>query len=303
MVAILDYSKWLNHDALQPVNMTALLITLGYGKFVAEDVLPIVQSTDDFQWLTEDSNDGFLLAKKRGERGVAEHADLYDSVLTGSAYEYFVKSEITAKTLRSGNIYSFVNLLVRKTNMLANKIRLSSEKDMIDAMLDTTTYSTINVVTASVAWGTYATSDPYKFLQLAKNKIVTNEYIEADTAIMGQDDKTDMTLSDALRDSIQYSENYNEKGELVEKLAGLDLKTSTAAYKTIGADGTVTSTPVLDGKVIVLKKGIIGELREAQPYDAYSEWDKSVKVLSLYASRVMKPIIIRPKGITNLVIT
>ena len=303
MAAIKDYSKWLNHAALQPENMTALLITLGQGRFVAEDILPVVPSTDDFQWLTEDSNDGFLLARKRGERGVAEQADLYDSVLTGSAYEYFVKSEITAKTLRSGNVYSFVNLIVRKTNMLANKIRLTIEKDMIDAMLDTTTYTPINVVTASVAWSTYATSDPYKYIQKAKNEIVVNEFVEADTIIMGQNDKTDMTLSDALRDSIQYTENYNERGELIENIAGLMLKTSTAAYKSIGATGTVTSTPVLSGTSLILKKGIIGELREAQPYDAYSDWDKSIKVLSMYASRVMKPIIIRPAGITNLVIT
>jgi len=174
---------------------------------------------------------------------------------------------------------------------------------MIDAMLDTTTYKSINVVTASVAWSTYATSDPYKYIQKAKNEIVVNEFVEADTIIMGQNDKTDMTLSDALRDSIQYTENYNERGELIENIAGLMLKTSTAAYKSIGATGTVTSTPVLSGTSLILKKGIIGELREAQPYDAYSDWDKSIKVLSMYASRVMKPIIIRPAGITNLVIT
>jgi len=299
---ILDYSKWLNHAALQPENMTALLVTLGQGKFIAEDILPVVPSTDDFRWLTEDSNDGFLLAKKRGERGVAEQADLYDSVLTGSAYEYFVKSEITAKTLRSGNIYSFVNLLVRKTNLLANKIRLTVEKDMIDALTDTTTYSTINVVTASVAWSTYATSDPYKYIQKAKNEIMVNEYIDADTIILGANDTTNMKLSDALRDSVQYTENYNERGELLERIAGLDLKTSTAAYKTIGATGTATSVMILSGSGIVLKKGVIGELREAQPYDAYSNWDKEIKVLGLYASRVMKPILIRPKGVTKLVI-
>ena len=303
MAGILDYSKFLNHAAIADPNMTALLIALGQGKFIAEDVLPIVPSTDDFRWVTEDSNDGLLLSKKRGERGTAEHADLYDSVLTGSAYEYFVKSEITAKTLRSGNIYSFINLVVRKTNMLANKIRLTVEKDMIDAMLDTITYSTINVVTASVAWSTYGTSDPYKYIQKAKNEIVINEYIEADTILIGQNDKTDMTLSDSLRDSIQYTENYNERGELIERLAGMDVKTSTAAYRTIGGTGTVTSTMILSGDLIVLKKGVIGELREAQPYDAYSYWDKEIKVLGLYASRVSKPIIIRPKGITKVVIT
>jgi len=300
MANSLDYSKWLNHAALQPENMTALLITLGQGKFIAEDILPVVPSTDDFRWLTEDSNDGFLLAKKRGERGVAEHADLYDSVLTGSAYEYFVKSEITAKTLRSGNIYSFVNLLVRKTNLLANKIRLTVEKDMLDAMVDTSTYSTINLVSASVAWGTYSTSDPYKYIQKSKNEIMVNEFIDPDTAIIGANDATDMKLSDSLRDSIQFTENYNERGELVERIAGLDLKVSNAAYKTINNSGTVASVMILSSSVIVLKKGVVGELRESQPYDAYSFWDKEIKVLGLYASRVMKPIIIRPKGITLL---
>jgi len=296
-MAILDYSKWLNHAALQPENMTALLVTLGQGKFIAEDLMPVVPSTDDFRWLTETANDGFLLAKKRGERGVAEQADLYDSVLTGSAYEYFVKSEVTAKTLRSGNIYSFVNLLVRKTNMLANKIRLTVEKDMIDAMKDTSTYATINTEAASVAWTTYGASDPYKNIQEGKTEILLSEFVEADTILMGARDTTSMKLSDNIRDAVQYTENYMPNGEIIERLGGLNLKTSTAQYRTITDSGTYNAIMVLSGTAIILKKGIIGELREAQPYDAYSNWDKEIKVLSLYASRVMKPILTRPKGI------
>ena len=299
---VLDYSKWITHAALHPENMTALLVVLGQGAFIAEDIMPVVPSPDDFRWLTETANDGFLLARKRGERGHAEHADMYDSVLTGSAYEYFVKSEIDAKSLRAGNIYSFVNLIVRKTNMLANKIRLTVEKDTLDALVDRTTYSTINIVTASVAWSTYATSDPYKYVQKAKNLIMINAYLDADTIILGANNKTDMLLSDHIRDSVRYTQNYNEEGQLIERIAGLDLKTSTAAYRTITTSGTYTAFMVLSGSAIVLKKGAIGELREAQPYDAYSNWDKEIKVLSLYASRVMKPIITQPLGITKIAI-
>jgi hypothetical protein len=301
-MAINDYSKWLNHAAWQPQNMTALLVLLGQGKFVLEDIMPVVQSSDNFQWLTEVANDGFLLSRKRGERGAAEQADLYDAVLTGSAYEYFVKAEITAKNFRANNVFSFINVLVRKQTMLANKLRLSFEKDGIDALLDTTTYPTINVVTASVAWSTYATSDPYKYVQLAKNKILTTEYIEPDIIVIGANDKTDMSLSEALRDSVQYTENYNENGDLVSKIAGLDIKLSTAIYKTIGQTGTVTSTEVLNGKAIVTKKGLTGEIREAQPYDSYQKWNDDIKVLNLYASRVAKPIVTKPSGVSIIVI-
>jgi len=296
-MAVKDFSKWLSHPALQPQNMTALLVVLGQGGFIAEDIVPVVPSTDDFQWLTETGNDAFLLSKKRGEKGVAEEADLYDSVLTGSAYEYFVKSQINAKALRTGNVFSFVNLIVRKTNMIANKIRLTCEKDLLDALQDTSTYSTINTLSASAAWSSYATSDPFRWVVKAKNAIATTQFFDADTLILGAADKTDMQLSDSLRDSTQYTEKYTELGEYIERLAGLNIMSSTAQYKTINTAGNYVSTPVLDGKAIVLKKGMIGELREAQPYDAYSEWDRSIKTLDIYGSRVIKPIVTLPKGI------
>ena len=85
MTVLRDLSKWLNIPEVQPVNMTALLVTLAQGEFVAEDILPVVPSPDDFLWLTEDSNDKFNLAKKRGEKGGAALNDVYDTQLTAIA--------------------------------------------------------------------------------------------------------------------------------------------------------------------------------------------------------------------------
>ena len=296
-MAIKDFSKWLSNDALQPQNMTALLVALAQGQFVAEDIFPVVPSPDSFQWLTEVSNDAFTLAKKRGERGEAEIQELYDKTLSATAYEYFSKSEITAKTLRSGNIFSFVNLVARKTQAIANKIRMNVEKDMIDALKDTTTYTTINTASASAAWSSYSTSDPYRNIEVAKTKIMTTAFVQPDTIVIGASDKTNMLLSDNVRDSIQYTMNYNFEGLGSEKMAGLDIYVSTAIYKSAGVNYSI-----LSGSTIVLKRGIVGELREPQPYDAYSEWDKSIKVLNIYGSRVVKPIIIQPLAICKLAI-
>jgi len=297
-MAAKDFSKWLSHTALQPENMTALLVALAQGQFVAEDLLPVIPSPDSFQWETEVSNDGFTLSKKRGERGEAEIEDFYTAKLTASTYEYFSKAEITAKALREGNIYSFVNLVAKKTQLIANKLKMNAEKDTIDALMDTTTYTTINTETASVAWSTYATSDPYKNVELAKNDIRTTEFVEPDTIIMGGTDKVNMLLSDNIRDTVQYTRDYNVTGLGYEKIANLDIYTSTAIYKSAGTNYTL-----LSGSTILLKRGIVGEMRESQPYDAYSMWDKSIKVLSIYGSRVFKPIIIRPLGICILDIT
>lgn len=296
-MALKDFSKWLSHPALQPQNMTALLVLLAQGTFVAEDILPVIPSTDDFQWLTETANDGQLLSKKRGEKGVAEVADLYDSILSGSAYEYFVKSQITAKSLRSGNIFSFVNLTVRKMQMIADKIRLTCEKDTIDALSDTSTYTTINTLSASAAWSSYASADPYKWVVKAKTAVKTSQFVDPDVLLLGAADEADMTLADSMRNSTQYTEKYTEKGQYIQRLAGLEIMVANAQYKTINTAGSYVVNKILDGKAIVLKKGMIGELREAQPYDAYSEYDKSIKTLEMYGSRVIKPIITLPQGI------
>jgi hypothetical protein len=288
-----DLSKWLNLTNLQPENMTALLVALGQGSFIAEDVIPRIPSTDEFLWLTEDSNDQFTLARKRGERGEASKNELFDSKLSGETYEYFESSDITAKTLRKGSIYSFVNLTVRKTSMIAGKIKMNIERDLINAMTDTTTYSTINTRSGSALWTSTSTSDPIKDVALAKNDIVLAERIsEPDTLILGSTDKTYMTISDNIRDTIQYTRDYTQTGMMMEFLMGLRLLTSTAIY----ISGT-TDVRLLSGTGIVLKRGYSGELRESEPYMAYTDYDKRTKVLTIFGSRIIKPIITRPKSI------
>ena len=287
-----DLSKWLSLTNLQPENMTALLVTLAQGAFVAEDILPRVPSTDEFQWLTEDSNDAFTEARKRGERGEASKNELTDTKLSGETYEYFESSDITSKVLRRGNIYSFINLTVRKTDMIAKKIRMNIEKDMIAALQDTTTYSAINSVAASVAWTTRTTSDPIRDFSLAADAIRRVQMVEADTAIVGGTDKTYLTLSDNIRDTKQYTKDYTEDGIMMERVNGLNLYTSTAIYKSGSSN-----IKLLSGTAIVLKRGIVGELREGEPYMAYTDYDKRVKVLTIFGSRVIKPVIIVPKAI------
>ena len=289
---IKDLSKWLSLVNLQPEHMTALLVTLAQGPFMAEDILTRVPSTDEFQWLTEDSNDQFTEARKRGERGEASKNELFDSRLTGETYEYFESSDITAKTLRSGNIYAFINLTVRKTDMIAKKIRMNVEKDTIAALQDTSTYSTINTVSASVSWYTTGTSDPYRDVAVAADEVRKVNQSEIDTIILGGSDKTYMSLSDNIRDTAQYTREYTQEGLMIERLNGLNLMTSTAIYKSGSTD-----IRLLSGTGITLVRGTVGEIREGEPYLSYTDYDKRVKVLTIFGSRVIKPVIIRPKDI------
>lgn len=287
-----DLSMWANMKNLQPENMTPLLVMLAQGNFIAEDVFPAVPSTDAFQWETEDSNDKFTVGRKRGERGGATLNDFTTSKLSGEAYEYFEGAQITAKALRSGNIYSFVNLTVRKMEMIASKIRMNIEKDLLAAAQDLTTYTTMNSVSCSVAFTTRATSDPVKDVALAVDAIRRTEHVEADVIILGGTDKTNMSLSASIRDTIKYTTDYTKDGIMFERLNGLQLYTSTAVYRS----GT-SYIPILSGQGIVLKRGIAGELKEAEAYLADSDYVKGNKVLTLYGSRVIKPVIIRPKAI------
>ena len=287
-----DLSTWANMKNLQPENMTPLLVMLAQGPFIAEDIFPAVPSTDAFQWETEDSNDKFTVARKRGERGGATLNDFTTSKLTAEAYEYFEGAQITAKALRSGNIYSFVNLTVRKMEMIASKIRMNIEKDLLAAMQDRTTYATINYHSCSVNFLTRGTSDPIKDFSLAVNKIRGTEHVEADVIILGGTDKTNMTLSDNIRDTQQYTKDYTTEGLVYERVNGLQLYTSTAVYKS----GT-SYISILSGQAVIMKRGIAGELKEAEAYLADSDFNKGNKVLTLYGSRVIKPVVIRPKAI------
>jgi hypothetical protein len=181
--------------------------------------------------------------------------------------------------------------------MIARKIRLSCEKDLLDTLQDTSTYTLINTLSASAAFDLYATSDPYRVFEKAKTKILTTEFVTPDTVIIGASDKSDMSMSDSIRDTKAFTSDYTANGDIVERINGLNVLTSTAQYKTINTAGNYVASPVLDGKAIVLKRGLIGELREAQAYNADSDWDKSTKTLELYGSRVIKPIVVRPQGI------
>ena len=290
---IRDISRWLNEPALHPENMTTLLVTLAQGPFVLEDILPVIPTSDEFKWLTEDYNDQFTLARRRGEGGEASKNEVFDTQNSGSAYEYFEGADITAKTLRSNNVFDFVSQLVRKTGVIANKIRMNVERDGILALTNTSLYSTINTRSGTVLWTTTASSDPYKDILLAVNQIATTEHVEADAIILGATDKTNMVLSDNIRDTIQYTKNYLSDGTPIENVAGLRLFVSNTIYKS----GS-TNVPLLSGTGIVLSTGIAGELREAQPYIADSDFEKKVRTLTLLGSRVIAPIITHPKAIT-----
>ena len=179
--------------------------------------------------------------------------------------------------------------------MIANKIRMNVERDLLTALQDTTTYTTINTRSGSSLWTTVSSSDPIKDAALAKNDVQTTEFVVPDSIILGSTDKTYMTISDNIRDTIQYTSDYTQTGILMEFLMGLRLYTSTAIYKSGSSD-----IALLSGTGIILKRGYVGELRESEPYMAYTDYDKRTKVLTIFGSRIIKPIVIRPKGICLL---
>jgi hypothetical protein len=292
--SVKDLSKYLNRPELHPENLIPLLVLLGQGEFILENILPVVPSTDDFTWMTEISNDKFNTARKRGERGTAAINDFLTQKLTDSTQEYFEQAQITAKQMRSGNVYAFINLIAKKMDTVAGKIRMNSEKDGIAELVNTTKYTTINTHSASVAWSTYASSDPIKEIELAKNVIRLDEFTEATDIILGATNKTEMTLSDSIRDSKQYTVDYTANGIKIARIADLQVHVATAVYKS----GT-SYVPILDSQGIIMVRGC-AEIRESDPYNSESVYDPEIKILKLLASRSFKTIVTRPQQICLL---
>jgi hypothetical protein len=170
-------------------------------------------------------------------------------------------------------------------NALAERLRMNVERDIINALLDTTNYSDIKTYSASTAWTTITTSNPMKDVLLTADKIAAAGY-EADSIILGRGDETYLTLSDKLLTATQYTKDYTEDGIERKSLFGYDLFVSNARYKSGSS-----YVRILDGKAILLRKGLSGTLMESQPYLADSDYDKRHKEMVLLASRTIVPVV------------
>jgi hypothetical protein len=282
---IKDLSQLKGIPELVPENVTALLVLLGQNGFVGEDVFNLVASADSFGWLKETFNDKFALARKIEEKGGPQNTEFGVEQKSDEAYEYFLSATITAKEARNKNTFYFVDLLTKKMDAIAGRIRMNTERDILAALQNKTLYTGIKSYSASTAWTTIATSDPYKDVAKAADKISASGY-EADTLIIGRGDKTSLTLSDSIRDTVQYTSDYTQDGLLMEKLLGYDLYVSNARYKSGSS-----YIRLLSGTGILLAKGVSGELREAQAYLADTDYEKKNKQWVLLGSRAIKPII------------
>lgn len=290
MTDFADLSKWLSRPELQPENMLPLLILLAQGKFIIEDILPVVTTSSDyFQWVTETANDRFKVAQPAGERGLPTLNSYTDTTLNGTCIEYREMAQITGKSLRGKNVFSFINLVARNTFTIADKLRMNTERDAIVALQDTTTYTTINTYSGSAALTTTATADPYAYVERCKVEVEDKGGKPANILIIGTRDKSSLKQCDKARSALQYTENYQLNGMIVDMYNGLEVITSNAKYM----DGGVQYN-LLSGQAIITVKGEVGEIRESLPYTYLDDYDKKIDVYTQIAKRAFKPIIVRP---------
>lgn len=282
---IRDLSQLKGIPELQPENMTPLLVLLGQNGFVGEDLFNLVSSPDAFLWEKETFNDKFSLATKIEEKGGPQNTDFGVEKKSAEAYEYFLSATITAKQARNKNTYAFIDIMNKKMGAIAERLRMNVERDILNALQDTITYTGINTYSASTAWTTISTADPFKDIVKTSDEIAATGY-EADSIIIGRGDESNLIITDNIRDVKQYTVDFTADGIEMKKLFGYDLFVSNARYKS-GA----TYVRLLDGKAIMLSKGLSGELRESQPYMADSDYEKKNKQWVLLGSRAIKPIV------------
>lgn len=291
-MAITDLTKLLNLDQLQPENMTALLVAFAQGEFMIEDVLPIISAPDHFTYLKETYTTKFDSAEARGEKGEATNNAFNATQTAVSSEEWFEKYEITAKSMRDGNVFNFINLMVKGMEIIGNKIRLASERQGLEALTDTTG---INTISATGAYSSYSASDPYKDIVKAKTAISLDELVKADIIVMGAENEADLKLSDTYRDVAQYTINYSPDGVPSGRIDGTRVAVANARYNSSG-----TLTPVLNGTIIVAASGICGNTAESLPYDAYSDYDPTVQVMSLFGRRATASYLTRPEAVCTI---
>ena len=270
---------------LVPENMTPLLVLLGQNGFVGESVFNLVSSPDAVLWEKETFNDKFSLATKIQERGGPQNTEFDVEQKSAEAYDYNLYSAITAKQARGKNTFAFIDIMVKKMDAMAGRLRMNVEKDILTALRDTITYTEIKQYSASSAWTAFTTSNPMRDVLKTADLIAATGY-EADAIIIGRGDETNLTLSDRVVDATKYNRDYNEDGIEFKTLFGYDLFVSNARYKSGTSYARILST-----KAIMLSQGLSGELKEAQPYLADSDYDKKHKEMVLLASRTIKPVV------------
>jgi hypothetical protein len=288
MATVFDQTKYANLDAFKPENMQALLVMFAQNGFLIEDILPLIPSSDEFMWEKETTTTKFDRAIRRGEKGVSQKNAFQLEKKSAKSWEYSQSFDITAQTLRKNNVYNFINVMVKGMDLIGDRLRLTTEMDGLDEIINATD---INTVTAVATYASADASDPYLDIVKAKGKIRDDELVMATAIVIGAGDETNLKLSDSVRDVKQYTVDYTEDGIELGKIDGTRVYVSTARYSSGG-----TLVPVLSGKLIVAAAGYMGELREAMPYEVETDYKVENQVYTVYGKRAIRPIVYRPKA-------
>lgn len=288
-----DLSTYLTQDAMKPENMTQLLVALAQGPFIIDSVMNLVPSTDDLYFEKEIANSKFKKADKIAEKASPGRNTIEVEKVSVSAYEYRESFEITNKVVKPGNFFAFLNIMLAGMDTIASRIGMTSEVDGITELSNTSTYTNMNTLSATDVWSSAAGSDPFRDIVLASELITRNSQLMADAVILGSQNYHEMTLSDSIRDTKQYTIDYTENGIRMGSLAGLDVLQCRAQY----LSGS-TYVPILNGSAIVLNTARASNLYEAQPYEADRDWDTLRKVITLVGSRRLAPKVVQEKAIT-----
>jgi hypothetical protein len=282
---IRDVSQLQGRPEYDTAILTPLLVLMVNNGFVGEEVFNIVQSLDNISYSVETFNDKFSLADRISEAGGPQNTDFDTELKEAKTFTYNLSSVITAEQARNKNLNVVLDLTAKKMNAIGERLRMNRERDLINALLDTTTYTGIQVYSASTAWATIATCNPMKDIIMTADKIAVYGH-EADAIILGRGDETSLSLSDKLVTMTQYTKDITADGIERKKLFGYDLFVSNARYNNAG-----TMTRLLSGKAIMLKKGVSGEIRESQPYLADSDYDKKRREMVLLGTSTAAPIV------------
>ncbi|MDD4804011.1 MAG: hypothetical protein PHN69_02450 [Candidatus Pacebacteria bacterium] len=285
VTTIRDVSQLQGRPEYDTAILTPLLVLMVNNGFVGEEVFNIVQSLDNISYSVETFNDKFSLADRISEAGGPQNTDFDTELKEAKTFTYNLSSVITAEQARNKNLNVILDLTAKKMNAIGERLRMNRERDLINALLDTTTYSGIQVYSASTAWTTISTCNPMKDIIMTADKIASYGY-EADAIILGRGDETNLALSDKLVTLSQYTKDITADGIERKKLFGYDLYVSNARYNAAG-----TMTRLLSGKAIMLKKGVSGEIRESQPYLADSDYDKKRREMVLLGTSTAAPIV------------
>jgi hypothetical protein len=280
-----------NESTLKPENLTGLLVELNNGQNVMESILPVKTSADSFIWHTESDSTVYNLPKEVGEKAEANKNAVQYAKHNDVVKDFRESMDFSEKELRMGNTYDIISAVERASVAITSKLKLAVEFDAATELSNTTKYNTINTQAVTAAWTSTSASDPIADITNANFKIRSVKFMDGDVVLMSASAYRYLMLSDKLRDSNMYTRDV--VGNLVvERVNNVRVVIVDAVY---AAEETGILTPVLENKLIVVKSGLAGEIRESQAIAGDRDYIKSTKTLAIYGERSFKTIVTDPK--------